>query len=389
MRSLPVGSGADVRRRQVPFEHASSGEHACARAGNRGTVEIEAPVPSPWRGLSRSRALLLAVLLGALALAFRIGDSRVGDGEGFLFVLPVAVLALGFGLRGGLAGAALGMAATVAWDLTAHGGPAITPLGYANRALALFAVGALLGRFVDHAERMQAENVAVRGAAESASSLGAQVRARTAALERERDETLKLLSTATEYRDDGTFHHTERVGALSAEIAHKLGVAADRVVLVQEAALLHDVGKLAIPDEILLKPGNLDEREQQIMMRHTTLGAKLLADSTSPVLRMAATIAATHHEWWDGTGYPLGLAGEHIPLIGRIVAVADVFDALTHDRPYKSAWPVRQAIARIKRGAGTQFDPRVVEAFLATQPEATAPPDLEPQTELRVLRGDW
>ena len=104
------------------------------------------------------------------------------------------------------------------------------------------------------------------------------------------------------------------------------------------------------------------------MEAHAALGARLLARSSSPVLQMAAVIAATHHEWWNGTGYPSGLAGERIPIVGRIVAVADVFDALTHQRPYKPAWPVARAIARVKRGAGTQFDPRVVEAFLAISP---------------------
>ena len=125
------------------------------------------------------------------------------------------------------------------------------------------------------------------------------------------------------------------------------------------------MGKLAIPDRILLKPGRLTPKEFEVMKTHAALGARLLSGSNSPVLQMAAVIAATHHERWDGKGYPRGLAGEAIPMVGRVVAVADVFDALIHDRPYKSAWPLEKAIAEIERASGSQFDPRVVAAFLA------------------------
>jgi putative two-component system response regulator len=127
------------------------------------------------------------------------------------------------------------------------------------------------------------------------------------------------------------------------------------------------VGKLAIPDKILLKPGRLSAQEYEVMKTHTELGAHLLSGSGSPVLQMAAVIAESHHERWDGSGYPQGLAREAIPLVGRIVAVADVFDALTHDRPYKDAWSVEQAIAEIEGATASQFDPRVVTAFLRTR----------------------
>ncbi len=137
------------------------------------------------------------------------------------------------------------------------------------------------------------------------------------------------------------------------------------MTLLRHAAPLHDVGKLGIPDRILLKPGRLTVAEFEEMKSHAELGERLLSSGSSRVLQMAAVIAATHHERWDGAGYPTGLAGEEIPLIGRIVAVADVFDALTHARPYKAAWPRERAIATIEAGAGTQFDPRVVAAFLA------------------------
>src|SRR5207302_8822188 len=138
--------------------------------------------------------------------------------------------------------------------------------------------------------------------------------------------------------------------------------------LIYKAAPLHDVGKLAIPEALLLKPGRLTRAEFEQVKRHTTTGADILAGSPSAVIRVAEEIARTHHEWWDGSGYPAGLAGEEIPLAGRIVALADVFDALTHARPYKHAWPIAKSVAEIERLAGRQFDPRLVVAFLALDP---------------------
>jgi putative two-component system response regulator len=188
---------------------------------------------------------------------------------------------------------------------------------------------------------------------------------RTRELDEARAETLRQLAIAAEYRDDETYQHTERVGHIASRIALGLNLPAGQVTLLRQAAPLHDVGKLAIPDCILLKPGKLTEEEFGVMKTHAELGARLLSSGSSPVLQMAAVIAATHHERWDGGGYPKCLAGEAIPLVGRIVAVADVFDALIHDRPYKEAWPIERAIEEIGRGAGSQFDPRVVTAFLA------------------------
>jgi PAS domain S-box-containing protein/putative nucleotidyltransferase with HDIG domain len=206
--------------------------------------------------------------------------------------------------------------------------------------------------------------------ANSAKSLELKILERTHELDEARAETLQLLAAAVEYRDDSTFEHTERVGLIASEVAARLGMRSEQVKRLREAAPLHDIGKIAIPDAILLKPGRLNAHQQQVMQTHAALGARLLSRSSSPVLQMAAVIAATHHEWWNGSGYPKGLAGERIPLVGRVVAVADVFDALTHERPYMPAWSVKQAIARIERSSGTQFDPRVVEAFLAVYEEA-------------------
>ncbi len=200
--------------------------------------------------------------------------------------------------------------------------------------------------------------------ADEARRLQTMVNERTRDLNEARAETLQLLGVASEFRDDETAQHTERIGELAAAIGARMGLSTESVVLLREAAPLHDIGKLAIPDSVLLKPGRLTPPEQEMMHTHTTLGARLLFGSRSPALQLAGVVAESHHEWYDGGGYPQGLLGDDIPLVGRIVGVADVFDALTHERPYKPAWPVEQAVALIRKAAGTQFDPRVVEAFL-------------------------
>jgi putative two-component system response regulator len=177
-------------------------------------------------------------------------------------------------------------------------------------------------------------------------------------------EILDRLARAAEFRDDDTGQHTHRVGQHAALLAQRLGLSTSHIELIRRAAPLHDVGKIGVSDTILLKPGKLTPEEFATMKTHTTIGGQLLADGHSPFVRAAQTIALSHHERWDGTGYPQGLAGESIPVEGRIVAVADVFDALTHDRPYKKAWPVEEALEEIKNQSGRQFDPSVVEAFL-------------------------
>ncbi len=176
-------------------------------------------------------------------------------------------------------------------------------------------------------------------------------------------ETLARLALAAEYRDDNTHAHTSRVADTAGRIASELGVEPQMVALIREAALLHDVGKVGIPDTILLKPGRLTGEEFDIVKTHAEIGRLILAGSTSEILRTAEEIAAFHHEWWDGTGYPYGLAGTAIPLSARIVALADVYDALTHDRPYKYAWPEDRAVDEIHRLCGIQFDPAIVNAF--------------------------
>ncbi|OFW07318.1 MAG: two-component system response regulator [Acidobacteria bacterium RIFCSPLOWO2_02_FULL_67_36] len=193
--------------------------------------------------------------------------------------------------------------------------------------------------------------------------LEAKVRERTRELEAAQIEIIERLARAAEFRDDNTGRHTERVGQMAALIAKQMGLPDPQVSLIRRAAPLHDVGKLGVPDSILLKPGRLTDDEFALVKTHTVIGARILSGSRFPILRLAEEIAFNHHERWDGSGYA-GLSGDAIPLGGRIVAVADVFDALTQTRPYKAAWPVGEATAEIDRQRGRQFDPALVDAFL-------------------------
>jgi PAS domain S-box-containing protein len=217
----------------------------------------------------------------------------------------------------------------------------------------------------DVSERVAAEQVV----ATYREQLEQAVLDRTAGLEEARLETLGRLALAAEFRDDSTFEHIERVAQTSTLLAQTLGLPEHEVELIGLAAPLHDVGKLGVSDQLLLKPGKLTAAEYERMKEHTTDGAAILANSNSDVLQLAEQIALSHHEWWNGNGYPHGLEGDQIPLPARIVAVADVFDALTHRRPYKHAWPVERAIAEIRRLSGSQFDPRVVDAFNKLNPQ--------------------
>ncbi len=211
-----------------------------------------------------------------------------------------------------------------------------------------------------------------------------QVHRRTLELEAARREAIECLARASEYRDDDTGNHVIRVGRFAAILGGALGLPESHVEILEQAALLHDVGKIGIPDAILLKPGKLEPNEFDFMKRHCEFGHGILMPSgisdrhgaiycslpaelvaSSPIMKMAAVIAITHHEKWDGTGYPRGLAGEEIPIEGRITAVADVYDALSSERPYKRAFPREKCLSILKEGRGAHFDPLVIDAFFA------------------------
>ena len=260
--------------------------------------------------------------------------------------------------------------------------------------LAALRLGAsdFLSKPVDPSELMlRLENVIAVKAyqdhlAEYSERLEKQVQLRTRELVRSRQEAIHCLARAGEYRDDDTGHHVTRVGQYSALIASELGFPKSAIELIEQAAQLHDVGKIGIPDSILHKPGKLEPHEFELIQEHcgigrriinplsheesirlkshTSVGMQIMGSTSSPVLKLAAVIAASHHEKWDGSGYPKGLSGNAIPIEGRIVAVADVFDALSSARPYKKAFPLEQCLQILQEGREKHFDPRVLDAFM-------------------------
>jgi putative two-component system response regulator len=183
-------------------------------------------------------------------------------------------------------------------------------------------------------------------------------------LQSSRQETVERLARAVELHDAETGRHVNRMARIASYLASQLGLGDEQILLLRAAAPMHDVGKIAISDEILRKPGRLTPAEREEMERHTEVGHQILAGSESELLQMAARIALTHHEWFDGSGYPRGLGGEEIPIEGRIVAVADVLDALLSDRPYRPAMSIEEAVGVIRDGRGTHFDPEVVDVLL-------------------------
>jgi putative two-component system response regulator len=229
----------------------------------------------------------------------------------------------------------------------------------ADRALDLGAYGYITKPFAANELLIDLSNALRRQKAEAEARELAASAVRDAHM-----ETLRRLSRAVEYHDGATGAHIERVGEQAAAIARAIGLDAARVELLHVAAPLHDIGKIGVPTALLRKPEPLSDVERILVQHHTDIGRELLHGSGNGVLDLAATIAWTHHERWDGAGYPRGLAGDVIPLEGRIVAVADVFDAMTSDRPYRAAVAVDEALSIIAAESGTAFDPVIVEAFL-------------------------
>ena len=192
-----------------------------------------------------------------------------------------------------------------------------------------------------------------------------RVAERTEELRASRFEIIRRLGLAAEFRDNETGMHVVRIGYLSRMIAESIGISKVEADIILNAAPMHDVGKIGIPDSILLKPGRLTDAERSVMEKHAEFGAKIIGEHDDELLIAAASAALTHHEKWDGTGYPNGLMKEEIPLIGRITAIVDVFDALTSSRPYKEPWPIERAVELIESEAGKHFDPELVPVFLA------------------------
>jgi CHASE2 domain-containing sensor protein len=239
--------------------------------------------------------------------------------------------------------------------------PVVAPLV----GLAVSAVGTVTASYLT--ERRERRRVSRHNEA-----LEQAVRERTAELHETQLEVVRRLARAAEWRDEDTGAHVERIGILTERLALAAGFSATDAETLRHAAVLHDVGKIGVPDRVLLKPGRLDEEEWEIMKTHAAIGASMLAGSPSPLVQLGEEIARTHHERWDGSGYPAGLAGEAIPLAGRICAICDVFDALRSRRPYKDAWTLDQAIAEIARQRGRHFDPALVDLFLPLAHELAA-----------------
>ena len=191
-----------------------------------------------------------------------------------------------------------------------------------------------------------------------------QVKERTSEILETRLKIIRRLGRAAEFKDNETGMHVMRMSHSSNLIALESGVSEEEAELILNAAPMHDIGKIGIPDNVLLKPGKLDADEWKIMQTHVSIGAEIIGEDKSILLSTARTAAITHHEKWNGKGYPSGTSGKDIPFIGRVVAIADVFDALTSERPYKKAWPTEKAINLIKDESGEHFDPELVNAFL-------------------------
>jgi putative two-component system response regulator len=219
--------------------------------------------------------------------------------------------------------------------------------------------------FITRARNMLALRQSQKALIDRAAWLDDEVRKATAKIKDQERETIFCLAKAAEYRDPETGAHIQRMAHYSKHIANVLGLSLQKQELLLEAAPMHDIGKVGIPDAILLKPGRLTPEEFVIMKQHAAIGYELLNANSAPLLKIAAEIALTHHEKYDGSGYPNSLSGENIPLFGRIVAVADVFDALTSERPYKKAWSVEEACQLLRDGSGKHFDPSCVDAFFS------------------------
>jgi HD-GYP domain-containing protein (c-di-GMP phosphodiesterase class II) len=195
------------------------------------------------------------------------------------------------------------------------------------------------------------------------------IKQRTRAYRDSQGEILQRLIRIAEYRDDGTSAHIERMSNYCALIADGLGQSPEDCDLLRHASAMHDIGKIGVPDRILLKTGKLADHELEVIRAHTLIGAAMLCGGATPLIQLAEAIAMSHHEWWDGSGYPQGLRGEQIPLVARIAAIADVFDALTSERPYKLPWTLENALVEVTNLSGTQFDPHLVGVFTQVLPK--------------------
>jgi CHASE2 domain-containing sensor protein len=321
-------TGQDVHPTPTVRDELMSGPEVQANA--LWTVMHDLPLRSAPGWIGALTIVLLALAPAAAALRLRT-----------LSVLTAPVMAIAF------LGAAY-LAFRAGWVVLV-----VPPLA----ALALSAVGTVTASYLT--ERRERRRVSLHNVL-----LERAVRERTAELHETQLEVVRRLARAAEWRDEDTGEHVERIGKMSERLALAAGWSAIEAETLRHAAVLHDVGKIGVPDRVLLKPGKLDPEEWAIMRTHAEIGASMLSGSPSPLVQLGEEIARTHHERWDGSGYPAGLRGEEIPIAGRIVAICDVFDALRSRRPYKSAWTLDAALTEIAAQSGRHFDPALVALFV-------------------------
>jgi len=317
------------------------------------------------RALDGAAALLLLGLAAALAYAGARHNAELGELLIQAAWVPMFAAAYRYGFRGALRAAA--GAVTVITSIFVLDDFWKADLYLTNIAI-IAVITPAFGKFVDRSRqqsRLRTEQLehAVEERTQQLQWHANELTDVMHGLETARREALRCLGLVAEFHNVETAAHTERVGVLAGLIGAELGLPDEEVQVIREAAALHDIGKIGLSDSILLKAGTLSRLERLQMQRHTELGARLLCGTTSPVLRLAARIALSHHERWDGNGYPNRLAGESIPLAARIVALADAYDAICHTRTYKPAVPAADAVAEIRRCSGSHFDPVVVAAF--------------------------
>jgi putative nucleotidyltransferase with HDIG domain len=337
-----VGASApalqDVHATPAAADSVMSGPEIQANAIRTAMADLPLRTAPLWFDLLAIIALAMApALAGVRARPLAVGLVAPLVGVGW-----VAAAQLAFGA---------GWLVAVVWPLA---------------ALLMGTTGTIAGRYL--AELTERRRVTIYS-----ELLERRVHERTEELRETQLEVVRRLAQAAESRDGDTGQHIERMSRLCERLAREIGWSVAEAELLRHAAALHDVGKIGIPDRVLLKPGKLDTDEREIMKTHAMIGASMLADSRSDLLQVAESIARTHHERWDGTGYPARLRGEDIPLVGRICSICDVFDALVSPRPYKEAWPVPDALAEIASQSGRQFDPQLVEAFLGLFGEEERP----------------
>ena len=367
--AIPTYSFADVLRGSVP-RSALRGKivvvgatsptlqdvHATPTSGSQLMAGPEVEANAIWTVLHGLPLRQVPTLVNLLLIAL-LG-----------FAAPLARLRLGV-LSASAAALLAGAAYAVAAQLSFNGGwiiSVVPPLvALVAGTMSMVAMSELRERF----ERLRVAKIN--------ELLEERVRERTEELRETQLEVIRRLSQAAESRDEITGQHIQRIGLMCERLALAAGMTPERAEMLRFASALHDVGKIGIPDSVLLKPGRLDDDQWQTMRLHPEIGAEILDDSRSPVVRLGREIALTHHERWDGSGYPAGLAGEEIPLEGRICAICDVFDALLSERPYKSPWPLADAINEIRGQSGRHFDPRLVGLFVGMAPQLHAELDYE------------